>query len=95
MCEIQRIGFPEIGLDNDESVIQRIIGVIESVDELSHLKIVKSPYHYSFRVAPSNSQYLEPILYEILKLMNMLDIELDMGKSMKKTCTVTFNINIS
>ena len=93
--EIQRRGFPELISDNDENFLQLIFGVISSVDELCHIDIVKSPTHYTFRAAPSTPQYLEPILYEILTLMNMLNIRIDMGKSFKRSGAITFNVNIT
>lgn len=93
--EVQRRGFPEIISDNDEVFIQMLIGVVGSVDELSHVDIMKTPYHLGVRVAPSTPVYFNNLLQEILKLNNMFNIRIEMGKSMKKNSTITFNIKIN
>jgi hypothetical protein len=93
--EVQRRGFPEIISDNDEVFIQMLIGVVGSVDELSHVDIMKTPFHLHFRVAPSTPVYFNNLLQEILKLNNMFNIRIEMGKSMKKNSTITFNIKIN
>ena len=93
--EICRKGFAGIITDNDEVYLQNLYGVIESVDELSSLEISKTPSSMHFRIAPSTPSYLEPILKEILKLNNMFGIRLDMGKSMKTSCVITYSININ
>jgi hypothetical protein len=94
MCEIQRIGFSSLLSDNDEVFLGQILGCIESMDELSHIKIAKTPASFNFRVAPSNPQYLEPILYEVLKLSNMFKFHLELSKSMKTSGAINFNIHI-
>jgi len=93
--EVQRRGFPTIISDNDEVFIQMLIGVVGSVDELSHVDIMKTPYSMHFRVAPSTPVYFNNLLQEILRLNNMFNIRLDLGKSMKKNSTITFNIKIN
>ena len=93
--EVQRRGFPAIGMDNDEVFIEQLIGVIGSVDELSHVDIVKTPFNIHFRVAPSMPVYFNNLLQEILKLNNMFSIRVEMGKSMKTNSTITFNIKIN
>ena len=93
--EVQRRGFPTIISDNDEVFIQMLIGVVGSVDELSHVDIVKTPFNLHFRVAPSTPVYFNNLLQEILKLNNMFSIRVEMGKSMKTNSTITFNIKIN
>lgn len=93
--EVQRRGFPEIGMDNDDVFIEMLIGVVGSVDELSHVDIVKTPFHLHVRVAPSTPVYFNNLLQEILKLNNMFSIRVEMGKSMKTNSTITFNIKIN
>ena len=93
--EVQRRGFPTIISDNDEVFIQMLIGVVGSVDELSHVDIMKTPYSMHFRVAPSTPVYFNNLLQEILRLNYMFNIRLDLGKSMKKNSTITFNIKIN
>ena len=92
--EVLRRGFQEIISDNDEVFLQHLIGVVDSVDELSHVEVSKTPHSLHCRVAPSTPDYLEPILYEVLKLSNLFKIRLELSKSMKASSTVTFDIPI-
>ena len=92
MCEVNRRNFPEIMLDNDEVYIDHLIGVVDSVDEWCSMEITKTEHSYNFRIAPSTTRYMEPILYEILAFNNMFGIHLDLSKSMKRNSTIAFNI---
>jgi hypothetical protein len=92
MCDTQRIGFAGLISDNDEVYLQNLIGVCDSVDELACMSISKTPHSMNFRIAPSTSQYLEPLLKEILKLNNMFGIRITMSKSMKSSCVINFSI---
>lgn len=93
--EVNRRGFPEIIADNDEVFIQQLLGVVGSVDELCHVDIAKTPYSIHFRVAPSTPVYFNNLLQEILRLNNMFNIHLDLGKSMKTNSTIIFSIKIN
>jgi len=90
--EVCRKGFSLINKDNDEVFLQQLIGVCESVDELSSMDISKTPYHYHFRLTPSIPSYINPLIKEILKLNNLFGIRLDMGKSIKTSAVINFNI---
>lgn len=90
--EVSKRFFPEILLDNDEVYLQHLYGVINSVDELSCLEIVKTPYEYSFRLAPSLPKYNDMLLQAILKLHNIFQIHLDLSKSIKSSGTINFKI---
>jgi hypothetical protein len=81
--------------DNDEVFIDKLLGTIESIDELSSIEIINKESSYHFRIAPSIPKYLEPILYEILTFVNMFGIKLTLGKSMKTSSIITFDIDIS
>lgn len=92
MCEIHRRGFSGIVLDNDEIFFQKIIGVIESVDELSSVEITKGYDALQFRVAPSLPLYTNMLLQEILKFSNLFGWRIDMSKSMKTSSVINFKI---
>lgn len=81
-------------IDNDEIFIDKICGVIESIDELSSVEISKNSFSYHFRVAPSTYPYLEPILQEVLKFVNMFGVKLELSKSMKASLTINFSIDL-
>ena len=86
--------FPNVLLDNETAYFKNLIGIIESVDELSTLEITKNPNAYHFRLAPSLPKYNEMLLEELLKFHNMFQIRLSLSKSIKSSATITFEINL-
>jgi hypothetical protein len=92
--QINRRFFPEVLPDNEIAYFAHLEGVISSVDELSTLEIIKSPYSYHFRLAPSLPKYNEMLLQEILKLHNLFQIKLNLSKSIKTSTTIVFEINL-
>lgn len=86
--------FPEVMQDNELAYFQHLIGVIDSVDELSTLEITKNPHSYHFRLAPSLPRYNELLLEEILKLHNVFQIKLNISKSIKSSATIMFEITL-
>lgn len=91
---VNRRFFPSIILDDEEVYFQKLIGTIESVDELASLEIIKAPTKIQFRIAPSLPKYNKMLLEEILKLNNVLHIRLDLSKSIKASSTICFNIDL-
>lgn len=87
--------FPEMILDNEEAYFSLLIATIESVDELSSLEITKALSGYHFRLAPSVPKYNKMLLEEILQFHNLMQIRLDLSKSIKTCGTISFNINLS
>ena len=86
--------FPEIMLDNDEVYLNHLSAIIESVDELSEMEIVKGSDSYHFRIVTSHPKYNQMLLQEILKLNNLYKIHLDLSKSIKSSGTIVFSINL-
>ena len=86
--------FPEVMPDNEIAYFAHLEGVINSVDELSSLEIVKGPYSYHFRLASSLPKYNELLLEEILKLHNIFQIKLNLSKSIKASATIVFEIKL-
>jgi len=80
--------------DNELAYLAHLRGLIESVDELSTLEITKNPNSYHFRLAPSLPMYNDMLLEELLKFHNMLQIQLNLSKSIKSSATIVFNISI-
>jgi hypothetical protein len=80
--------------DNELAYLAHLEGIIDSVDELSTLEITKNPNAYHFRLAPSLPKYNDMLLEEILKLHNMLNIKLNLSKSIKSSATIVFEIEI-
>lgn len=87
--------FPKVMQDNEIAYLAHLEGIIDSVDELSTLEITKNPNAYHFRLAPSLPKYNDMLLEEILKLHNMLNIQLNLSKSIKSSATIVFEIELS
>ena len=80
--------------DNEIAYFAHLTGVIDSVDELSILEVIKNPTSYHFRLAASLPKYNNMLLEEILKLHNLFKIRLDLSKSIKSSATIVFEINL-
>lgn len=87
--------FPAVISDNEIAYFSHLEGIISSVDELATLEITKNPNSYHFRLASSLPKYNNMLLEELLKFHNMLQIKLDMSKSIKSSATITFEINLN
>lgn len=95
MCEVHRRGFSGITQDNDENFFSHLMAIIDSVDEFSSMEITKAPESFSIRIAPSLPKYTNMLLQEILKFHNMFGIRLSLGKSIKTSSTISFEINLN
>lgn len=81
--------------DNDVIFLAHLEGVISSVDELCSLEITKLISTFRFRIASSHPMYNNMLIEEILKFCNMFKIRLDMGKSIKTSSVITFEIKLN
>ncbi len=86
--------FPKVLPDNEIAYLAHLEGIIESVDELCTLEITKNPKSYHFRLAPSVPMYNEMLLEEILRFHNLLQIKLNLSKSIKSSATIVFEIEL-
>jgi hypothetical protein len=91
--QLQRKFFPKILPENEEVYFSSLFGIIDSVDELCSLQIIKNKSSYDFRIAPSLPKYNDMLLEEILKFHNMLQIKLELSKSIKSSGTIVFKLN--
>jgi hypothetical protein len=87
--------FPKVLPDNEIAYLAHLEGIIESVDELCTLEITKNPKSYHFRLAPSVPMYNEMLLEEILRFHNLLQIKLNLSKSIKSSATIVFEIELN
>ena len=94
MCQTVRKGFLGILTDNEDAYFRHLNGIIDSVDELSTLEITRNPNSYHFRLAPSVPRYNDMLLEELLKFHNLLQIHLDLSKSIKSSATIVFDITL-
>ena len=86
--------FPKVMQDNEVAYLAHLYGIIDSVDELSTLEITRNPNSLHFRLAPSVPKYTNMLLEELLKFHNLLNIKLNLSKSIKTSATITFEINL-
>ena len=87
--------FPKVMVDNEIAYLSHLEGIISSVDEMAIMEIIKNPHSYHFRLVPSIPKYSEMLLEEILKFHTMLNIRLDLSKSIKSSGgTIVFDISI-
>lgn len=80
--------------DNEMAYFAHLEGIIGSIDELSIVEITKNPNSYHFRIATSVPRYNELLLEELLKFHNILQIKLDLSKSIKSSATIVFDITL-
>ena len=86
--------FPQVLQDNEIAYFAHLEGILEAVDELASLEITKNPHSYIFRLAPSLPKYNDMLLEELLKFHNLLQIKLNLSKSIKSSATIVFEISI-
>jgi hypothetical protein len=92
--QINKKFFPEVMQDNELAYFAHLQGIIDSVDELATLEITRNPNSYHFRLAPSIPKYNDMLLEELLKFHNLLQIHLDLSKSIKSSATIVFDITM-
>lgn len=92
--QVNKKFFPNVMLDNEELYFAHLEGIIDSIDELSIMEVIKTPYAYRFRLVPSLPKYNQMLLDEILKFHNMFQIKLNLSKSIKSSATISFEISL-
>ena len=92
--QINKKFFPEVMQDNELAYFAHLEGIVASVDELATLEITRNPNSYHFRLAPSIPRYNDMLLEELLKFHNLLQIHLDLSKSIKSSATIVFDITL-
>jgi hypothetical protein len=91
---VEKKFFPKVMSDNDEIYFSHLEGVLESVDELATMSIIKQPKGYLFRIAPSLPKYTNSIIEELFKFHNQFKIKLNMSKSIKTNAVISFDITL-
>ena len=93
--QIHKKFFPEVMQDNELAYFSHLEGLIDSIDELSAMEVVKGPHSYHFRIATSVPKYNNLLLEELLKFHNIFQIKLNMSKSIKTSATIVFEIELN
>jgi len=90
--EILRKNFKKIDEDNNEVFISHLIGIIQSVDELSSVELVNDKDVILVRIAPSMAIYINLLIEQLLQFFNLFKMKVEMSKSIKTTNKIVFNI---
>ena len=80
--------------ENEIAYFAHLEGIIESVDELASVEVIKNPSSYLFRIAPSMPIYSQTLLQSLLDFHTLLGIHLELSKSIKKNSTISFIISL-
>lgn len=91
--QVQRINFPSILQDNEETYIRYLGDVISSVDMDSSILFTKRYKGVGVRISPSEPQGFKNILEEVKKFHTMLGIQVSFSKSMKAGANISFQID--
>ena len=78
--------------ENDITYFGYLEALVESVDELAEMVIIKNPDKYSFRITLSSPMYSQSLLEEIINFHTMVSIRIDISKSIKKNSTIFFTL---
>ena len=92
--QIKKKFFPKVMKHNDEVYFAHLEGIIDSIDELCSMEVVRHPRAYSFRIAPSLPKYTNSLIEELFKFHNLFQIKLNMSKSIKTNAVIAFEITL-
>lgn len=90
--DISKKNFPKMMQDNDVVFLAHLEGILASVDELCSVEITRLPSSFKIRIAPSAPRYTNMLIEELVKFHNRFGIQMDMGKSIKTSAVISFNI---
>lgn len=97
LMQVQRVHFPKIINDNEETYIRYLEGIICSSDIEASVQLTRRNIGESngliVRIAPSDPARFNMILDEMKKFHRMLNIEVEFSKSMKSGSNICFQIN--
>lgn len=91
---IQKINFPSILADNEQTYINYLGSIIESVDKDSDILLTRNNSGLGVRISPSEAATFTNILDEVKKFHTMLGIRVSFSKSMKAGANIMFQIDI-
>ncbi|MEI6186888.1 MAG: hypothetical protein WCP46_00100 [Alphaproteobacteria bacterium] len=96
MCTIILKGTAaDVLLENEKTYINYLSGILDSCDELATTEITRNPSTYSFRIVCSAPKYSQIVLSQLLDFHNLLNIKLDLSKSIRNAGTINFEITLN
>jgi len=80
--------------ENEITYFNHLHGIVESCDELSTIEITKTPDSISFRIVCSLPKYSQTVLQKLLEFHNLLNIRLNLSKSIKNNSIIHYEIEL-
>lgn len=81
--------------DNDLNFIRCIEGIINSIDEYSSGTVSSQPGYYLFRISPTYTRYINPLIKHLNEVNNYFGTTVEFSKSMKTSNNISFKIKTS
>lgn len=78
--------------DNDEVYFEYLLGVLEAIDEYTHIQATKIASGYNIRISASAVKYNSAVLKELLRLHTLLGLHIDISKSIKSSGVISYKI---
>lgn len=79
--------------DNEQMYFSILEGSISSIDADASVMIIKGIDKIYFRISPSEPVYSQTLMEDLLKLHNLMGLNLNFSKSIRLTSTISFSIN--
>lgn len=80
--------------ENELTYFAHFQGIVDSVDELATAEVNRGPSSYIFRITPSLPRYSQTLLHSLLEFHTLLNLRLELGKSIKSSSTIHFVIHL-
>lgn len=90
---IQRVNFPSVLTEAENTYFLHLEGIVSSVDAHADVIVMRRLQGVSVRISPSSPAYFEIILQTIKKTHRFLGLEVEFSKSMRISSNIFFNIN--
>lgn len=88
------INFPSILDDNEMLYYDNLGAYIESIDQTATIRVTKKLQGINVRISPSHPRYLPKLIQDMKRFHTLFGLILEFSKSMKKTCTISYDISI-
>lgn len=80
--------------ENEYTYLAHFEGLINSCDEYATVEIFKNPLNINCRIACSNASYIQTVLSQLLSFHTLINIKLNLSKSIRTTQTINFEISL-
>lgn len=78
--------------DNEESYLSLLTALVESEDYHAQVAVVRGHETFHFRIIPTRSGAVDPIMASLNYLHNLLQLYVTFSKSIRRTSVVSFTL---